>query len=114
MKRVKLKVKNDLNEIISYYFCEVPDEILKDFISVTRTKPSEFRLYLDKWAFSDWKQHFDLKTVDSVDQLRMLIMYSSRGMYPELYSFPELKPRQSFWVDYWVTSHMKYETELQR
>lgn len=95
-------------------FCYVPQEVFKEFSRWTNLKVLDFNAYLSLWAKEDFLINLDMATLKDVETLKRIVYTSCRQSYNELYQFERygLTINRGFWLKYWVTSHLKVETEI--
>lgn len=116
LHKVLLKVIVPGGKLEWKYFCSVPQSIYHDFISVVNPDDLDFNVYLSLWARRDWGVTLKMALVEDITRLKTLIVASSKRAYSELYVFNSfgLVPSEDFWVKFWVSSHMRSETERLR
>lgn len=98
------------------YFCSVPESIYTEFINSIDRDTLDVNAYLVLWARQDWGVTLKMSIDDDIDELKSIIVASSRRAYSELYVFESygLIPNDHFWISLWVSSHMKDETERRK
>lgn len=116
LHKVLLKVINLDKKLEWKYFCNVPQSIYHDFVSVANLDTTDMNAYLSFWAKRDWGIKIKMILVEDIERLKTLITASCQRAYPELYVFQNygLAPDDDFWVKLWVSSHMRTETERLR
>lgn len=114
--KVLLKVITPDGKLEWKYFCSVPQGIYHDFVSIVNPDSIDMNAYLSLWAKRDWSINLKMALVEDIERLKTLIVASCKRTYSELYIFQPfgLIPDGDFWIKFWVSSHMRSETERLR
>lgn len=91
------------------HLCTISYELWQEFIN-TVGEVDVVRC-IPLWAKEDFSLHIALNEPKDVRILKSIILSSCQEVYSELYTLSEygIEIQESFWVTFWVASHLKLE-----